>query len=371
MPQGASTLTQGGSLSLSRLTKLDPKSDQFIASLRDILYSEDYPKFIESLTADELYKFLDLLDQSLDTIPSNTDLFHKCLRALRKLSGMTGQLPSSFNIPENELVREGYHPIASGGFSDVWIGTYRRRKVALKCLKMSSGNQPQVLKALCKEVVAWRQLSHPNVLPLLGVSTIHSLWCIVSDWMESGSITDHLRAHPEDNRLSLLSEVAKGLEHLHSFEIVHGDLKGANILVDDVGSVRLADFGLNSITTDDNSFNASSINNERGTTRWMAPEILNVDDDESARPTRESDIYAFAMVVIEAFTGKVPFPNLVNTATVIRIVRGGRPSRPEEARSLGLSDSVWDMVERCWKQDPAQRPLISEVLGFFTTAASD
>jgi len=54
---------------------------------------------------------------------------------------------------------------------------------------------------------------------------------------------------------------------------------------------------------------------------------------------------------------------------LIRIVGGQRPPRPE-ARELGLSDSMWGIVERCWKQDPAERPKISEVLDFFNEVAA-
>jgi len=358
-----------GRINLLRLPKVDRKSDNFTASLRDTLYSEDYSKSIESLTDDEIHKFVDFLDQSLDTIPSNSEVFHKCLRALRKLCGRTGQLPSSYKISETNLVREGYHPVASGGFSDLWTGTFGQSKVALRYWKMSVGESVKARKALYKEAVVWKRLSHPNVLPLLGVSNMHSLPCIVSAWMPYGSIIDYLMTHPKENRLGLLSDVAEGLNYLHSFRVVHGDLKGANILIDDLGNVRLADFGLNSIVIED-SHNASPINNERGTPRWMAPEILNVEGLNTTRPSKESDVYAFAMVVVEVFTCRPPFPELGHAAVLIRVVGGERPPRPEEACRLGLSDSVWEMVEKCWEQEPLPRPKISEVLKFFKEAAT-
>lgn len=90
-----------------------------------------------------------------------------------------------------------------------------------------------------------------------------------------------------------------------------------------------------------------------------------------ARPTQKSDIYSLAMVSIEIFTGRVPFPELQVTAVILQIMRGRRPKRPEDARELGLSDSVWEMVERCWEKVPDQRPNMSEITSFFREAASD
>jgi len=99
----------------------------------------------------------------------------------------------------------------------------------------------------------------------------------------------------------------------------------------------------------------------------MAPELFNGDSDR-LRPTQESDIYSLAMVVIEVFTGQVPFHKLIESAVILRIVKGKRPLRPEGSRGLGFSDDVWGMVERCWHQEPGQRPKISEVQACFRNA---
>ena len=57
-------------------------------------------------------------------------------------------------------------------------------------------------------------------------------------------------------------------------------------------------------------------------------------------------------------------------AAIFKILDGGRPMRPEGALILGLSDDVWELVERCWQDDPLMRPDVSEVIKFFTKAAS-
>jgi len=89
--------------------------------------------------------------------------------------------------------------------------------------------------------------------------------------------------------------------------------------------------------------------------RWAAPEILN-----KQRPvSRKSDVYSFAMVFTEAFTGKAPFYGVVLTTVALGVLAGKRPPRPAHR---DLTDDLWEMVERCWNEDPQHRPEISEVI---------
>ena len=64
----------------------------------------------------------------------------------------------------------------------------------------------------------------------------------------------------------------------------------------------------------------------------------------------------------KAFTGRAPFSEFATPATILKIIGAERPARPQEARELGLTDSMWDMTVRCWCQDPAQRPTMTEVI---------
>ena len=111
-----------------------------------------------------------------------------------------------------------------------------------------------------------------------------------------------------------LSDVAKGLCYLHSCNLIHGDLKGVcgfpksciasplipnqvNVLLDDSGHARLADFGLATVTQNLDSM--QSIELQRGNTaRWTAPEVL-----KGGRYSKEADVFAFAMVMIEVRYG--------------------------------------------------------------------
>ncbi|KAF9017925.1 kinase-like protein, partial [Hymenopellis radicata] len=95
-----------------------------------------------------------------------------------------------------------------------------------------------------KEALILHHLSHPNILAFRGVIYEPYRLYIVSDWLENGDINQYISSHPEASIKELLEGVADGLDFMHSNAIVHGDLKGANILVDADGRPRISDFGL-------------------------------------------------------------------------------------------------------------------------------
>ena len=168
------------------------------------------------------------------------------------------------------------------------------------------------------------RLNHPNVLPLLGITI--TPFQLISNWMPGGDLLQYVKKNPNTDRLGLvgvpplvfippslllqLSDIANGLDYLHSRYVVHGDLKGVrrcskshfstfltpgqpNVLVDDAGHARIADFGLATLTQ--NPFSIETPSAQRGySPRWTAPEVL----DEKPY-SKEADIFSFAMVMIE------------------------------------------------------------------------
>ncbi|TDL13724.1 hypothetical protein BD410DRAFT_846677, partial [Rickenella mellea] len=114
---------------------------------------------------------------------------------------------------------------------------------------------------------------------------------------------------------------------------------------------------------------AGSSFNGKGSIRWQAPELLaavrfdDVEEDD-VKVTDKSDIYAFASVCLEVFTGEVPFSNLrdgmVLRAIVIDDRRPARPTGPATQR--GLDDSMWGLLQDCWQTNPSRRPDMKAVL---------
>ncbi|KAJ7705846.1 kinase-like domain-containing protein, partial [Mycena olivaceomarginata] len=182
-----------------------------------------------------------------------------------------------------------------------------------------------------REVLIWKELAHPNVLPLLGIDLIarKPSCCLVSPWMKNGNVMAFLETYPDFNRSSLVRDIASGLKYLHNLDppVVHGDIKGANILIDDGGHACLADFGL-ALAVESQGLDTSSAGSTRGTFRWMAPEIL----DSSRKAERQAsltkrDVYAIGCTFLEIYTGIHPFPHLKDIEIVHHVVTKRR--RPE------------------------------------------
>ncbi|KAJ7260878.1 kinase-like domain-containing protein [Mycena haematopus] len=155
----------------------------------------------------------------------------------------------------------------------------------------------------CREALVWKDLRHPNILPFLGIDrdSFPSSLCMVSPWMNHGTVINYLKNHGYANVNKLLYEIAKGLEYLHSRNIVHGDLRGANILIKEDWSACLTDFGL-SIFSDATSTMST---NRGGSLHWMAPELLDPDRFEiNFARTPATDVYAFGCVCVELYTAR-------------------------------------------------------------------
>ena len=103
----------------------------------------------------------------------------------------------------------------------------------------------------------------------------------------------------------------------------------ANILIDNDGHARLADFGLLTIVSDSTHSTTSSSSKSAGTTKWMSPELIDPDRFglKNSRPTKESDYYALGMVVLEVLSGKAPFPRYTGLTVMRRVVDGEQIGR--------------------------------------------
>ncbi|KAG6909853.1 hypothetical protein DXG01_014881 [Tephrocybe rancida] len=150
-----------------------------------------------------------------------------------------------------------------------------------------------------------------------------------------------------------------------------------NVLVDGAGRARLADFGISSVLDAAIvAWTSEQISSSKGrTARWRAPEVL---QSAGSVPTnsKESDVYALGCVVLEIFTGELPFPEIVTDAVAHHIIMGGCPMRPDPSSSswtdFGLTEEIWACVEPCWEREPSERPNANTVirrLGGSITAA--
>jgi serine/threonine protein kinase len=146
----------------------------------------------------------------------------------------------------------------------------------------------------------------------------------------------------------------------------------ANVLISKSGNAQVGDYGLSSIISNP-TFTIAATPGVAGSSRWLAPEIIDPPGGAGSKPltaSKSADVFAFAMLAVEVFAGKVPFGDMKNESVVVQIVAGKRPEKPLAAEQLGLSVEMWKFIEKCWNQNPNKRPSMDQVVntweGFVT-----
>ncbi|XP_055803187.1 serine/threonine-protein kinase STY17-like [Solanum dulcamara] len=241
--------------------------------------------------------------------------------------------------------------VASGSFGDLYKGTYCSQEVAIKVLKPENLNMDMV-KEFSQEVFIMRKIRHKNVVQFIGACTRPPNLCIVTEFMTRGSIYTFLHKQRGAFKLPTLLKVAidvsKGMSYLHQNNIIHRDLKTANLLMDEHGVVKVGDFGVARVQTQTGVMTA-----ETGTYRWMAPEVI-----EHKPYDHKADVFSFGIVLWELLTGEIPYAYLTPLQAAIGVVQQGlRPTIPKSTHP-----KLAELLEKCWQQDPTQRPDFSEIL---------
>ncbi|KAG9097415.1 hypothetical protein FRC06_007579 [Ceratobasidium sp. 370] len=195
-------------------------------------------------------------------------------------------------------------PTSVGGFSDIYEGRMigGTERVAIKCLRL--GTTVKIHKRAAQELYSWSRLQHDNVLQLLGLALFRGQIAMISPWMAHGNLTEYAKQNPGIDRFQLCVGVVNGLAYMHSQDVLHGDLKGENVLISDAGVPKLFDFGCSTLKL--NATVGFTPTRPRYTMRWAAPELLmdDPDGDDDGEDSNDitdpmsvaSDVYALGMV---------------------------------------------------------------------------
>ncbi|KAF9238954.1 kinase-like domain-containing protein, partial [Melanogaster broomeanus] len=230
---------------------------------------------------------------------------------------------------------------------------------------------------LRREIGVWLGLNHANIVPLFGTTTDFGRFpAMVCPWLENGHLSAYLERRgnslPTGERLALLLTC-----HItvHSQSVVHGDLSGSNVLIDDKGRACIADFGLSMLLTELGGSTFATSIQVGGTLRWAAPEnlYLNIpftgdrDNFPKVSPTTRSDIYSFGRIMLQVLTGKIPYHYYpADPPVLLAISRGENPRRPGLAE---ITDRRWAFIQKCWSIGDAayegrSRPSVEQVVEF-------
>lgn len=260
----------------------------------------------------------------------------------------------------HRVVLQGTHYFSIGEYADLWVGRMSDKQVAVKVLRGGSSSNPNFppksKDRLVNNAWIWQYLKHPNVSEFYGLAfNFGYMPALILPFYGNATVVEYVKEKDNEIKLDMVKQIAQGLDYLHEQSIVHGDLRGSNIIVDGEGYPRICDYGL-AFIIDPSEFPSIKT---AGACRWDAPEIVNPPDtmsldDSLALFTTESDVYAFAMTVLEVFTGKIPFYQKRNDSSVIfTVLNGGRPEFPP---CLDERKDLRELVRDCWHEEPSRRP---------------
>jgi serine/threonine protein kinase len=230
--------------------------------------------------------------------------------------------------------------------------------MAVKQITIKSHQTSQVA-ALEAEVSVMKSLNSKHIVQFLGTERYAETLSIFMEYISGGSIASLLiKFGAFDCHVvqRYTRQIVLGLDHLHSHGVAHRDIKGANILVDNSGIVKLTDFG-GAINLKESPDGVTGEDSAKGTAYWMAPEVIRQRATKS--DWKKSDIWSLGCTVVEMATGKPPWSNYSNPVTALYQIacRRAAPPLPDT-----LTPEATAFLGACFKPEPTQRPETAELL---------
>jgi serine/threonine protein kinase len=216
---------------------------------------------------------------------------------------------------QREIGRYTVHELIGwSGMSRVYRATDTSRgeaDVAIKVLSDSITSDASYEQRFMREIEIAGMLYHPHILPVLDFGRDQGMLFMVMPLVSGGTLADVLRQRcPMSPRKTLLiaQQIGSALDYVHSFQIVHRDVKPANILLFDESNTMLADFGLGKHVDDpDEAISGDVV----GSPMYMSPE-----QEQGDALDHRSDLYAMGLVLYECLTGRLPY----NPRSLVEII---------------------------------------------------
>ncbi|MCO5585536.1 hypothetical protein L7F22_039469 [Adiantum nelumboides] len=307
-------------------------------------------------------------------------------RAASHIGSVVDDWPMYSSQPEDYILGS---PIGFGASSVVFEASFQPlngRACAVKVIDLEAFGRD--LAELRRETQLMSLSKHPNVLRVRGCWVDAAKLHIATRLMNAGSMLDIMRFSFPDGLeevviATALKQALEGLNYLHINGWLHRDMKAANLLVDDDGTVLLGDFGVGVYLTEagkhggssnsngaDESNKADSISQAGrksfvGTPCWMAPEVV-----ERKGYDTKADIWSFGITALELSSGRAPHSRLSAIKILMRTLQDDPPKLDRENGAYKYSKLFDDFIKQCLQKDPSKRPSADKLLqhGFFKQA---
>ncbi len=245
----------------------------------------------------------------------------------------------------------GAQPIGRGGMGEIFRATDTTlgRAVAVKVLEQRYAQDPAVRERFTREALAVARLSgNPNIVTIYDVGEWRERPFIVMEYLSGGSLEQKLRAEgaqPPRQALEWLEQAANALDTVHREGVIHRDVKPANLLLDRLGYVHVADFGIASAAGLDSLTQTGTV---LGTASYLSPEQA-----QGERTSAASDLYSLGVVAFELLTGRRPFEGSSAAAEAAAHVTGEVPSVCDVNPSIPCELDL--VFVKALAKDPAER----------------
>jgi serine/threonine protein kinase len=232
--------------------------------------------------------------------------------------------------------------LGSGGFGTVFLAkdAWIDKKVAIKVPHRQTGAEGELLQ----EPRLLAALDHPNIVGILTAERVQGVFFIVMEYVKGESleaVLDREKSLDVARALAYAVQVLKGVEHAHEAQILHRDLRPANVLVSESGLVKVADFGTSRL------LEKSHATTVIGSPPYMAPEQF------QGRAVLASDIYSVGVMLYQMLTGALPYFS-PNPAQIERLVAQGRCT-PPKIRNTQIPKEISDIVMKALAPEVNER----------------
>ncbi|KAG9448141.1 hypothetical protein H6P81_014269 [Aristolochia fimbriata] len=260
-----------------------------------------------------------------------------------------------YEIDPKELDFTNSVDITKGTFQ---IALWRGTQVAVKKLREDFLTDEDKVRAFRDELALLQKIRHPNVVQFLGAVTQSTPMMIITEYLPKGDLRAFLKRKGALSPMLAVKfalDIARGLNYMHEHKpeaIIHRDLEPSNILRDDSGHLKVADFDVSKILSvkDDKPLSCQDTS-----CRYVAPEVfLNKEYDTKV------DVFSFALILQEMIEGHPPFTAKQEDEVPKSYVAKERPPfrAPLKLYSYGLKD----LIEECWNNNPARRPTFRQII---------
>lgn len=237
--------------------------------------------------------------------------------------------------------------VGTGGMADVWLATDTEldREVAIKILHDRFAQDSEFVERFQREAKSAAGLQHPNVVGVFDRGTFRDTYFIAMEYIDGPSLKDLVKGGMSvPDAVAFVEQILAAAKFAHRKGIVHRDLKPQNVLIDDEGRAKVADFGIAGGEASD----ITQAGTVMGTAEYLSPEQA-----EGRETTSRSDIYSIGVILYEALTGTVPFTGDSAVSVALKQVTE-TPRIPSELNPK-VPPSLDAVVMRALSKDPSER----------------